>query len=67
MIHFIFSVLKNDNTNCLNFLMRYPHVDVITVIEYALHMSDPKVNLIYSYLFHYIEIVFYSRNTCYHL
>lgn len=23
--------------------MRYPHVDVMSVIEYALHMFDPKV------------------------
>lgn len=26
--------------------MRYPHVDVMTVIGYALHMSDPKVRLV---------------------
>ncbi|XP_025411517.1 uncharacterized protein LOC112684297 isoform X2 [Sipha flava] len=39
-------LLKNDNTNCLHYLMRYPHVDVMTVIEYALHMSDPKKHLL---------------------
>jgi hypothetical protein len=39
----LFSVLKSDNTDCLKHLMRYPHVDVMTVIEYALHMFDPKV------------------------
>lgn len=44
-LNFIFSVLKSDNTNCLNYLMRYPHVDVMTVIEYAMHMCDPKVRL----------------------
>ncbi|KAL5245250.1 hypothetical protein ACI65C_012660 [Semiaphis heraclei] len=36
-------LLKSDTTNCLNFLMRYPHVDVMAVIEYALHMFDPKI------------------------
>jgi len=41
----IFPVLKSDNTNCLNYLMRYPHVDVMSVIEYALHLSDPEVKL----------------------
>jgi len=35
-------LLKSDNTNCLNYLMRYPHVDVMSVIEYALHMCDPE-------------------------
>jgi len=42
-LFFIFAVLKSDNTNCLNLLMRYPHVDVMTVVEYALHIFDPKV------------------------
>lgn len=64
---FIFSVLKNDNTNCLHYLMRYPHVDVMTVIEYALHMSDPKVKNFFYYLFHLSEIIFCFRNICYHL
>ncbi|XP_050053217.1 TBC1 domain family member 5 [Aphis gossypii] len=36
-------LLKSDNTDCLKHLMRYPHVDVMTVIEYALHMFDPKM------------------------
>lgn len=44
---FLFSVLKSDNTDCLKHLMRYPHVDVMTVIEYALHMFDPKVKLLF--------------------
>lgn len=26
--------------------MRYPHVDVMSVIEYALHMFDPMVNAV---------------------
>ncbi|XP_050433362.1 TBC1 domain family member 5 [Adelges cooleyi] len=36
-------LLKSDSTSCLTFLMKYPHVDVTSVIEYALHMSDPQI------------------------
>eukprot|EP00102_Acyrthosiphon_pisum_P023279 XP_016660489.1 PREDICTED: TBC1 domain family member 5 isoform X1 [Acyrthosiphon pisum] len=39
-------LLKSDNTDCLHYLMRYPHVDVMTVIEYALHMFDPKMYIL---------------------
>lgn len=42
----MFSVLKSDNTNCLNYLMRYPNVDVMSVIKYALHLFDPEVKSI---------------------
>ncbi|XP_025206692.1 TBC1 domain family member 5 [Melanaphis sacchari] len=36
-------LLKSDNTDCLKHLMKYPPIDVMSVIEYALHMFDPKM------------------------
>ncbi|XP_050539099.1 TBC1 domain family member 5 isoform X2 [Daktulosphaira vitifoliae] len=36
-------LLKSDNITCLTYLMKYPPVDVASVIEYALHMNDPEI------------------------
>lgn len=47
--------------------MRYPHVDVMSVIEYALHMSDPKVQFIQIIDFCCIVILFCRRHMSYHL
>ncbi|VVC25426.1 Rab-GTPase-TBC domain [Cinara cedri] len=34
-------LLKSDNTTCLGYLMRYPSIDVMDIILYALHMFAP--------------------------
>lgn len=45
-VFFLFSVLKSNNTNILNYLMTYQNIDVMIVIKYALHLYDPEVKLI---------------------
>lgn len=42
--------------------MRYPHVDVMTVIEYALNMFDSKVLFYLSNRVHLILNLFYFRH-----
>lgn len=44
---FLFLVLKSDNTNVLNYLMTYQNIDVMFVINYALHLYDAEVKLIF--------------------
>lgn len=46
------TVLLNDYTTCLTFLMRYPaNVDINLILRHALHMQMPKVrSLVYLYV-----------------
>jgi hypothetical protein len=41
-----FSVLSGDYTTCMTCLMRYPGaVDISYIIEYALFLMDPQVDI----------------------